>query len=120
MAPRPCSAALPLLQELQLAGASLLAPHGERLLQGLVAGAAGSLRHLDLSGSSFSGDLSMLAPASALTWLDLSATAVTDQQLPHLALAPLSWLSLSKTAVGDEGLAHLLPGMTSLRHLDLR
>jgi hypothetical protein len=46
---RPCSAALPLLQELQLAGASLLPPHGERLLQGLVAGAAGSLRHLNLS-----------------------------------------------------------------------
>jgi hypothetical protein len=62
----------------------------------------------------------MLAPASALTWLDLSATAVTDQQLPHLALAPLCWLSLSKTPVGDEGLAHLLPGMTSLRHLDLK
>lgn len=63
---------LPQLEELELASISLLPPNGDRLLQQLVVGSAGSLRRLDLHSSGFSGELSMLSAATALTWLNLA------------------------------------------------
>lgn len=55
-----------------MASTTLLPPNGDRLLRQLVAGAAGSLRRLDLHSSAVDGDLSMLAAATALTWLNLA------------------------------------------------
>ena len=80
-----CRAALPLLQELQLQAATAQPPHGEHLLHRLVAGAAGSLRRLNLGGSAFSGDLSMLCATSALTWLDLSGATMLHKPPQSLA-----------------------------------
>ncbi|KAL4425767.1 hypothetical protein ABPG75_009783 [Micractinium tetrahymenae] len=111
-------ASLPHLQDLQLASTTLLPSHGERLLQALLAGAAGSIRRLDLRDSAFEDGLEALAGASQLTWLDLSGTALTDRHLGDLALLPLRWASFAGTAVGDDGIAQCL-AMTSLTRLDL-
>ncbi|PRW59400.1 F-box LRR [Chlorella sorokiniana] len=99
---------LPHLEELELASTTLQPPNGDRLLRQLVAGAAGSLRRLDLHSSAIGGDLSMLAGASALTWLNLAGTRVSDHDLADLALLPLQWLSLADTGAGDQGVAQLL------------
>ena len=103
-----------------MAGATLLPPHGEQLLQLVVAGAGRTLRQLNLSSmQGFSGNLAMLASCTALTRLDLAATPVQDHHLSDLALLPLAWLSLAgSAAVGDDGVAQLMAA--PLEHLDLR
>lgn len=113
-----CRTTLPNLQELQLAKATTQPPHGNSLLQQLVAGASGALQRLSLQGAEFGCGLSMLAAATALTWLDLSGTCVSDHHLEDVALLPLDWLSLADTSVGDEGVAQLLA--SPLHHLDLK
>ena len=67
-----CRCTLPRLEQLELASISTQHPNGERLLQQLVAGAAGSLRRLDLHVSAFGCGLGMLSAASQLTWLNLA------------------------------------------------
>lgn len=115
--PAPCRATLPRLRELQLANADSRPPGGDALLRRLVAGAAPSLRQLNLHGMAVN-DLCMLAGATALTWLDLSSTPLGDRQLADAALLPLCWLSLARTGVGDEGVGQLLAA--PLTRLDLR
>lgn len=68
-------AALPCLEELRLAGASLAPPHGERLLRLLLAGSAASLRQLDLRGVEMRDGLAALEGGTQLSWLDLSGAA---------------------------------------------